>query len=210
MRSVLFSEYFRALSAGKKLALVGVFAALSVVVNCFSIDVTASNKIAFTYALCFFAGYLLGGAPAFLVALFGDAMGYLVNPVGVYFLFGATLGVYALLVGIVMNLGFGEGRGAAYAKAAIALAAGYVCVTVVLNSAVNYWYVCLFVWEGAVKKTFWVYYAGRISFQSIVYAVNAAICFAALPVMLRIDRRGKKRKLSAPEAPGDDAAARRG
>ena len=89
---MLFSAYFRSLSAAKKVALLAVFIALSIVVNCFSIDVTASNKIAFTYVVCFFAGYLLGGVPAFCIALLGDAIGYLVNPVGVYWLFGLTLG----------------------------------------------------------------------------------------------------------------------
>ena len=75
---MFFSTYFRALSAGKKIALLAVFVALSVVVNCFSIDVSPSNKIAFTYAVCFFAGYLLGAVPAFFVALLGDVFGYLI------------------------------------------------------------------------------------------------------------------------------------
>ena len=118
----LFSTYFRALSAGKKTAFVAVLAALSVVVNCFSIDIGASNKIAFTYTVCFFAGYLLGGVPAFFVALFGDVIGYLVNPVGVYWLYGVTLGLYAFLMGVVMNVPLGKGhRAAPYIKAAAAL-----------------------------------------------------------------------------------------
>ena len=100
---MLFSVYIRRLTAAKKIALLAVFIALSIVVNCFSIDVGSSNKIAFTYVVCFFAGYLLGGVPAFCIALLGDAIGYLVNPVGVYWLFGLTLGVYAFLMGVVMN-----------------------------------------------------------------------------------------------------------
>ena len=193
---MLFSVYFRRLTAAKKIALLAVFVALSIVVNCFSIDVGSSNKIAFTYVVCFFAGYLLGGVPAFCIALLGDAIGYLVNPVGVYWLFGLTLGVYAFLMGVVMNFQVraDENKAAPYVRTAVALVLGYVLITVLLNSLVNYWYVMLFVWNGAAKKTFLVYLGGRLAFQSIVYAVNAAICVAIVPVLVQIDRRLKRRK----------------
>ena len=193
---MLFSAYFRSLSAAKKVALLAVFIALSIVVNCFSIDVSASNKIAFTYVVCFFAGFLLGGVPAFGIALLGDVIGYLVNPVGVYWLFGLTLGVYAFLMGVVMNFKVRaeENKAVPYVRAAVALLLGYLLITVLLNSVVNYWYAMLFLWEGVAKKTFFVYLGGRLAFQSVVYAVNAAICVAIVPVLLQIDRRLKRRK----------------
>lgn len=202
---MLFSTYFRALSAGKKTAFVAVLAALSVVVNCFSIDIGASNKIAFTYTVCFFAGYLLGGVPAFFVALFGDAIGYLVNPVGVYWLYGVTLGVYALLMGVVMNVPLGKGRRAApYVKAAVALLLGYALVTVLLNSLINYSYLMVFVWNGAPTKTFLVYLGGRLAVQTIVYAVNFAVCVVLLPVLVHIGRTGTRGKKAPPAAEGKE------
>ena len=194
---MLFTAYFRALSAGKKTALLAVLAALSVVVNCFSVDVGASNKIAFTYAVCFAAGVLTGGVPAFFVALLGDALGYLFNPVGVYWLYGLTLGIFALLMGVIANMPLGKGRAAPYARAAAALLAGFLLVTVLLNSAVNYLYLKTFVWNGAANKTFLVYLGGRLAFQSIVYAVNTALCFLLLPVLLRFGRRKKARPQAA-------------
>lgn len=194
---MFFSTYFRALSAGKKIALLAVFVALSVVVNCFSIDVSPSNKIAFTYAVCFFAGYLLGAVPAFFVALLGDVFGYLINPVGVYWLFGVTLGVYAAIIGVVTNLPFGTGRAATYVKAAVALVLGYVLITVLLNSVVNYYYVKIFIWQGETNKPFLVYLGGRLAFQTVIYAVNLAVCMALLPIIVHIGRprlKGKKRR----------------
>ena len=196
---MFFSAHFRGLSAGKKAALLAVFIALSIVVNCFSVDVGTSNKIAFTYAVCFFAGYLMGGLPAFGIAFIGDAVGYLINPVGVYWLFGVTLGVYAFLMGAVMNAPVGNGRAAAYIKAAAALAIGYLLVTVLLNSAVNYLYVKIFIWEGEAREAFLVYLGGRLAFQSIVYAVNLAVCMALLPVLLQIrfrTRAGRKKPVA--------------
>ncbi len=194
---MFFSKYFCSLSAGKKLAALGVFVALSIVTNCFSVDVGAANKIAFTYVICFLAGCVLGGVPAFFIAVIGDAVGYLLNPQGMFFLFGVTLGVYSLLMGIVMNLPFGRGRGAPYIKAAAALLIGYALITVLLNSAVNYWYACLFFWNGVPQKTFLVYLGARLAFQSIVYAVNAALCFAVLPAVLQLRRRAAKKHAAA-------------
>lgn len=194
---MLFSTYFRGLSAAKKIALIAVFAALSIAVNYFSIDVTASNKIAFTYVVCFFAGWMLGGVPAFCIAFAGDAVGYLINPSGVYFLFGATLGVYALLMGVILNARRKDAAphaAAPYIRAAVALAVGYLMVTVILNTAVNYWYALLFLWEGVAKKTFWVYFAGRIAFQSIVYAANTAICIVLVPLLVQIGKKYEKRR----------------
>ena len=191
---MFFSAYFRALSAGKKIALAALFAALSVVVNVFSVDVGTSNKIAFTYTVCFFAGYLMGGLPAFVVAFLGDALGYLINPQGVYWLFGVTLGVYAFIMGAAMNAPFGKGRGAPYWKAAIAFVTGYLLVTVLLNSVVNYWYARIFFWNGVEKKVFWVYVGGRIAFQSVVFAVNAAVSMALLPVAVKLSVPKNKRK----------------
>ena len=207
---MFFSTYFRALSAGKKTAFVAVLAALSVVVNCFSIDIGASNKIAFTYTVCFFAGYLLGGVPAFFVALFGDVIGYLVNSVGVYWLYGVTLGLYAFLMGVVMNVPLGKGhRAAPYIKAAAALLLGYALVTVFLNSLINYSYLMVFVWNGAPTKTFLVYLGGRLAFQTIVYAVNFAICVVLLPVLVHIGRTGSKNR-KTPPAEGEGERVRPG
>lgn len=192
---MLFSTYFRALSAGKKIALVAVFSALSIVVNVFSIDVGASNKIAFTYAVCFFAGCMLGGVPAFLVAFLGDTIGFFINAQGgVFWLFGVTLGIYALIMGAIMNVPFGKGRAAPYLKAVIAFAAGYLLITVGLNTVVNYWYARIFFWGGQPNKTIGVYLAGRIGFQSVVYAVNVGVSMVLLPVMLHIGRPKAKHK----------------
>ena len=192
----LFTGYFASLSSAKRIAYLAVFVALGVVVNSF-VEISApSTKITFTYFVCFFAGFLFGPLPGFLVGFLGDAIGFLLVPQDVYWLFGLTLGVYAFLMGVVMNFQVraDENKAAPYVRTAVALVLGYVLITVLLNSLVNYWYVMLFVWNGAAKKTFLVYLGGRLAFQSIVYAVNAAICVAIVPVLVQIDRRLKRRK----------------
>ena len=195
---MFFSAHFRSLSAGKKAALFAVFIALSIVVNCFSVDVGTSNKIAFTYAVCFFAGYLMGGLPAFGIAFIGDAVGYLINPVGVYWLFGVTLGLTGLLAGLVRKLPL-YGRKGVFFKACIFFVLSYALITCLLNSLVNYWYVYLFIWQGKIKTVFWVWLGSRLAFQTVVFAANVGLCAAVLAVLVPTRLFGFfKQELSAP------------
>lgn len=178
----MFSKFFLTLSSAKKIAFLAVFTALSVAVNFLSVDITPTNKITFTYTVCFFAGIFLGAVPAFAVGFLGDAIGYLIVPSGVFWLFGVTLGLYGFITGIIMNLIPLEGKKGFAVKAVIALIAGYLLITVLINSFVNYSYLMLFIWNGVAKKTFFVYLGGRLAVQSLIYLVNAGICLVLLPL----------------------------
>lgn len=183
----MFSKLFLSFSPAKKIAFTAVFLALSVVANAFvDIDISPNNKLTFTYFVCFYAAYLLGAAPAFLIGFAGDGIGFLIKPSGIYWLFGLTLGVYAFLTGLILHYLPVRGKYAPYVKCAVALIACYALITVCLNSVVNYYYVKLILYHGDYTKTFWVYLAGRLGIQSAVYAVNAVACFVALPVVLRV------------------------
>ena len=183
----MFTKAFKSYSSATQISLLAVFVAFSVLANSYiGIDVTASNKITFSYFVCFFAGFLLGPAPGFIVGLLGYAIGFLLVPSGVYWFFGVTLGLFGFLSGLIMNGIRREGKGWLYGKAAIAFAVCFVAITCVVNSVVNYFYVYIFVWNGVFKKAFWVWFGGRIAFQSVVYAVNVALCFLVLPLSVRL------------------------
>ena len=108
----MFTKTFKSMSAAKQISFLAVFVALSVVANSFlGIDISPTNKIAFTYFICFFAGFLFGPLPAFLVGFLGDLIGFIIVPVGVYWLYGVSLGLYGFLAGLIMNFISGEGLG---------------------------------------------------------------------------------------------------
>lgn len=182
----MFSKFFLSLSAAKKIAVTALFVAICVVVNFLSIDVTPSNKITFTYAFCFFSGAILGGVPAFLIGFLGDTIAFLIYPSGVFWFFGVTLGAFAFLCGLGMNLFKTDTLRKRYLWAAVTLVLSYLLITVFLNTLVNYYYVKIFVWFGEVKKPFLVYFAGRIGFQSIIYAANVALCMILLPFLQKL------------------------
>ena len=183
----MFTKVFKSMSLAKQISFLAIFVALSVAVNSvIEVDVGPSNKITFTYFVCFFAGFLLGPLPGFIVGLLGDLIGFLIRPSGVYWFSGLTIGLFGFLSGLIMNGIRKEGTGWLYGKAAIAFAVCFLAITCVINSIVNYYYAYLFYWDGVFKKAFWVYFAGRIGFQGIVYAVNVVLCFIALPFSVRL------------------------
>ena len=180
----LFTKYFLSLSSAKKIAHIAVFIALSVVTNSLiEINVTPSNKITFTYFICFISGFLLGPLPGFLVGFLGDAIGFLLVPQDVYWLFGLTLGLTGLLAGLVRKLPL-YGRKGVFLKALVFFVLSYVVITCFVNSLVNYWYLYLFIWNGTVKTVFWVWLGGRLAFQTVIYAVNVGLCAVVLSVLV--------------------------
>lgn len=182
----MFSKFFAALSPAKKTAYLAVFIALSVVANSFSIDVTPTFKITCTYTVCFFAAFLLGAAPAFLVGFLGDTLGFLLMPQGSFWLFGVTLGLYGFFAGIILHYIPLQGKRGLLVKTLLAFAVCYLLVTVCLNTIVNYTYMIVFIWQGQATKTIWVFLAGRIGLQSAVYAINVGVSILLLPVASRL------------------------
>lgn len=186
LSNVVFTRYFASLSAAKKVAYLAVFIALGVVVNSVvEINVSPTEKITFTYFVCFFAGFLLGPLPGFAVGFLGDAIGFLIAPLPVYWLNGVTLGLMGALAGGLRLLPL-RGKKGIYLKALIFFISSYLLITCCLNSIVNYSYVYLFVWGKTIKKAFWIWLTGRLAFQTIVYAINVAICTAVLTAFVNV------------------------
>ena len=189
---MLFTKAFKSMSVSKQIAYLAVFVALSVAANTIlDIDISPTNKIPVTYFVCFFAGYFLGPIPGFAVGLIGDAVGFLIKPVDIYWLYGVTIGLYAFLTSLIMNGIRKEGRVWLQVKAVIALAAGFLVITCLLNTLINYWYAYLFLWGNTFKKGFFVYMVGRLSVQSVVYAVNAVLILIVLPFADRFKRTNR-------------------
>lgn len=183
----MFTRAFRSMSVAKQIAFMAIFVALAVAANSvIEIEIGPSNRITFSYFVCFFAGYLLGPLPGFLVGFLGDGIGFLIKPTGVYWFNGITLGLFGFLSGLIMNGIRKDGRGWLYLKASIAFLVCFIVVTCVVNSITNYYYVYLFVWDGVYKKAFWAWLAGRLGIQSIVFAVNVVACFLVLPISARL------------------------
>ena len=182
------SKYFYSLSTTKKITICALFLALSVVANTIlDIDITPQNKITVTYLVMFLTAYFLGPAPAFFIGFAGDGLGYLIMPDGIYWFYGLSLGLMGFVIGIILHC---MPTANDYIKTAISCIVCYILFTLCLNSLINYYYVLIFIWNGQVNKSIWVYLAGylppRLLIQTLVYAANYILCFASLPILHKL------------------------
>jgi len=183
---ILFSEFFLSSTEGTKIALIAMFTALAVVANALSVDVSASQKITFTYLVGFFAGTFFGGGVGFLIMFLGDVIGFLINSGGGVFWFPTSIctGLLAFIPGVVMNGIKFRFKGGAFVKAVIAYFITYLLVTCSLSAFANYTYVKYVVYAGReYDKLFTAYLVGKIAFSSVVAWLNYALCTALIPVI---------------------------
>ncbi len=89
------------LSKIRSVVMCGILIALGIVLRSAAIPFTATNRLTLTFIAIAAAGYLFGAVPAMLVGVLIDVLGFLVNPMGAYFI-GFTLS--AMLVGLVYGL----------------------------------------------------------------------------------------------------------
>lgn len=190
----MFTKAFRSVSVSKKIALLALFIAVSVLANSvLGVDIGGSNKIAFTYLVCFFAGCFMGPVPAFIVGVVGDAIGFLIQPSEVFWFFGVTLGLFGFLSGLIMNGIRTKTTKGLYAKALLTFIVGFLVITCIVNSVVNYFYMYLFYWGGEFRKGFWIYLGGRLGLQSVVYAANVVLSMLLLARLYKVSfLRGEK------------------
>lgn len=159
-------------AALKKLAYTGLLAALAVVANGFGIflpvfGVGASATLTFSYIVCVTAGIFLGPVAGGIVGGIGDLIGWLIQPAGPFNIF-ITLG--SIMLGVIPGLVF-KFRMPPLIKIFISFVIIFVVCTAGLNS--------FGIWFYYVKgKGFFVFMAGRLATQSIVWAVNLALTSA--------------------------------
>lgn len=159
------------MSGARKIAYTAVFVALSVVANMFSVPLTGSNYLSFTYLVCFLAGIYLGFVPGLAVGFLGDLLGHLLMPYGAYNPFVALsstlLGVIPALVWRIPKLKRAD-------KLLLATVACAIVCTAGLNT-LGLWY-----FYAKTSKTFWVYLGGRVPFQLIMVAVNYVLTYVVV------------------------------
>jgi hypothetical protein len=184
VKRFLFSQLFLNMSEAKKAAYLGVFMALAIVANVYSIDVSPQLKISFNYLVGFFAGTFFGPLGGFLILFLGDFLAFLLSSGGGYYwlLTGIATGLLAFIPGVVMNTVRLPFRGGAYVKAAISVVLMYLLVTCGFGAMSNYLYIKIYLYHGDYQKTFWLYLSGKILFSTVVSAVNYVLVFLLIPV----------------------------
>ena len=167
-----------------KLTSIAMLTALSIVTNLFTVPLSGSNSVSFTLVICMFTGIYFGALPGAVVGFVGDLIAHLILPQGPYnwFIALATT-LYGVICGLVYKM-----RLPKLAKLTIVAVICYVVCLCGLNTFglwLNYivgvkpsplGLVDFVVMDkGEIKKSFWVYLAGRAPWSAINLVVNTVI-----------------------------------
>lgn len=155
----------------QRLVYTALFAALSFVANYFTVKIGDALQISFVAAAGFLAGYILGGGLGFAAAFTGDLICGIVSPFGAY---NPIIGIGSGLWGLIPGAIFDYFKGNVYVKIAVSFALSFsVC-----SFLVNTWGLSLM-----YSMTFLSLMA-LLPWKLLTAAINAALCFAVVPVLL--------------------------
>ncbi len=193
--SFFLSSSFVKLSHGKKIALVALFVALSVIANAFlSVDITADMKLSFTNLTVFLAGMILGPALGFLVGFLGDLLAFfLFFGNGIYLPFvSLSLGLMGFIAGLAVKIPF-KFKGSLIVKIIIGETICLVLCTALINC---YGFYELYglgeTFKNYVSETFpsltpsftiYVFYRLIVKMQLLIWGINAALVCVIAPVL---------------------------
>lgn len=147
----------------KKITMIAMFAAISVVMNLFTIITGVKYfAISFAYIPAFVSGALLGPFAGFLTAFLGDLIAGFVRPLGPY---NPIIGIASGLLGFIPGIIFKYLKTNDYVKLGLSALLCLVICTAGLNT------VALYLMYGA-GKTYWAYLSLRLPFQLAVVVIN--------------------------------------
>ena len=185
-------------SVAKKIAFIGVIAALCIATNCFEIKF-ATVQFSLTVFSSVLAGILIGPFFGAAAVFLGDAIGYLVNSAGYpyYWWVALACAMMAVIAGLVMLLPL-RFKGSMYCKLAIICLLTFLVCSVLINSLGMYYIGLKLYMPSNVKNAFEERFGGRNTFfiylvirffllgQVWNSVVNYALLFATLPVLQTI------------------------
>lgn len=167
-----------------KLTLTAMLTALSIAANFLTIPLAPNKFLSFTIVFTFIAAIYLGPISAVIVGYFGDLIAHLISPMGPYNWFVA---LSCALCGLVVSLFYKLPIKRIW-RLIISLAVYFVICSAFLNTF-GLWlqYIVgvdaspIGVWQyiqmgnSGIKKSFWLYLAGRLPTQLINLAANGVI-----------------------------------
>lgn len=169
-------------SAGKRAAYIAVTTALVVVCNMFFEFKLAETQFSFTIVVSSLAGILIGPFFGFVVCFLGDLVGFLYNSGGYAYLpwIGVSMGVTAMLSGLIVGGIDGRKSWFLYVKLALVTLLTFVVCTVGINTTAF--------WLLYSKVDYFTYFVSRIFVQGQIWnsLFNAALLFVVVPVLKNV------------------------
>ena len=174
----------------KNVAYLALLTAVSVIANTLTLTMPGSGiALSFTYIPNFLAGYFFGPGAGFVVGVLGDALGCIIWPKGAWLpLITLSAGLMGAIPGLVRYLPLSKRWH---------IAISYVAVYVICSAGIN----TFTFWKAyaAAKKTFWVYFIGKMPISLANMSLNLVINTMLMPLFDRILAPRAKRATARPQ-----------
>ncbi len=174
----------------QKVAYIAVMTALCVVCNMFFEFKLADTQFSLTLFFSALTGMVIGPVFGFVACFLGDLVGFLYNSGGFMYMpwIGISMGLTALISGLVMNLVNIKNKFAIFIKIFIIAILTFLLCTVAINTTA-FWII-----YNTKKVPFFAYLFTRLFVQGQIWnsIFNYVLLFAFYPTIIRIKNAIKK------------------
>ena len=179
---LLFSDLLAGQSMSRKIAVIGVMTAVMVVANMFFEFKLAETQFSFTLVLSALTGVIIGPLFGFVACFMGDLVGFFYHSAGFAYLpwIGISLGLTAVIAGLVIN-GLPEGgKGFLFVKIGLVCILTFSICTVAINTTAF--------WILYSKVDYGTYLISRLFVQGQSWnsLFNYALLFLTVPAVKKL------------------------
>ena len=179
---LLFSDLLAGQSMSRKIAVIGVMTAVMVVANMFFEFKLAETQFSFTLVLSALTGVIIGPLFGFVACFMGDLVGFFYHSAGFAYLpwIGISLGLTAVIAGLVIN-GLPEGgKGFLFVKIGLVCILTFSICTVAINTTAF--------WILYSKVDYGTYLISRLFVQGQIWnsLFNYALIFLIVPIVKKL------------------------
>lgn len=158
----------------KQIALAGLFTALLVIANIFTIQIIPPYFVmSLVLTISFIVGLFLGPIKSFIICILADLIGCLIHPLGPYnILVGLSSGMIGLIFGFIEKI---------EKPSVLTVINLYILVTLICTCFLNT--MGLWLMYAVGKKTFFVYLSTRLPWQLITSGINCSLSIVVFKLL---------------------------
>ena len=179
---LLFSDLLAGQSMSRKIAVIGVMTAVMVVANMFFEFKLAETQFSFTLVLSALTGVIIGPLFGFVACFMGDLVGFFYHSAGFAYLpwIGISLGLTAVIAGLVINGLPQGGKGFLFVKIGLVCILTFSLCTVAINTTAF--------WILYSKVDYGTYLISRLFVQGQIWnsLFNYALLFLIVPIVKKL------------------------
>ncbi len=179
---LLFSDLLAGQSMSRKIAVIGVMTAVMVVANMFFEFKLAETQFSFTLVLSALTGVIIGPLFGFVACFMGDLVGFFYHSAGFAYLpwIGISLGLTAVIAGLVINGLPQGGKGFLFVKIGLVCILTFSICTVAINTTAF--------WILYSKVDYGTYLISRLFVQGQIWnsLFNYALLFVIVPMVKKL------------------------